>query len=377
MSDSQSSMGLLLEQLKMDKTLQTESPRSGNKPLIWGSVVALVLVVGYGYQNNLQQSFFSSTPSQKTSVSNAVKPASSALNGEASNSSVGSDANQTIKHNDMPTTQKNGTQNIQKSTSSQSPLDATGYLFAKRQATVSSQITGRLSRILVEEGDIVETNQLLASLDSKLLDAQLLLARSQLESIKHSLSQTKVLLAEAKSRFARTEEIAKKKLNSIEQYENDRFNVLSLEARLAKDHSEVEIARRQIDIQQELLKRSFIHAPFSGVVIEQSAQVGEIVSPISAGGGFTRTGICTLVDLESLEGEVHVNERFIERVYQGQKVVLTAHAYPQLKVSGVVSAIMPTVNKETAAIKVRIALSERDRRLLPNMGIDVTFVEAN
>jgi RND family efflux transporter MFP subunit len=360
MSDGKANMGQLLDELRLDKTAPSNQTSSKAR-WFWLTLVvatgAIVLSTGAGgllpgqADNNDKLNISTAEATQKPLP---AKTTQSSTDDEKSAP-------------DIPA-QSQGTD--------LSPLDATGYFYAKRQATVSSQTTGLLTKIHVEEGDVVKAGSLIAELDDSLLRAQFELAKSQLKSKEHSLVQTEVLLQEARSRFVRTEKMTSQKLSSTEKYENDRYAVLALEARLARDRSEIDISRRQIAIQQQMLNRSLIYAPFEGVVIEQSAQIGEIVSPVSAGGGYTRTGICTLVDLSSLEGEVLVNERFIERVYQGQQVTVTAHAYPQLKVPGKVSAIMPSVNKETAAIKVRISLDERDDRLLPNMGIDVSFSEA-
>lgn len=352
MSDDQTNMGQLLDELRLDKTAMAAKTPAKKGAALLLAVSVIVATAGF-YMNRLH--------SQETNEHSTTSSKEQLLAAKSSSASQPQNPNTVA----APPGKTKG----------RSQLDASGYLYAKRQATVSSQSTGRLIKIHVEEGNNIKEGQLIAELDARLLQAQLALAQSQLTSKQHLAKQTRVLLEEAKSKFERAAQIARKKLNTIEQYETARFSVLSLEARLARDRNEIEISRRQIAIQQEMLNNSKVYAPFSGVVIEQSAQIGEIVSPISAGGGFTRTGICTLVDLSSLEGEVHVNERFIERVYPGQTVTLSAHAYPDVKVSGKVTVIMPSVNKETAAIKVKISLSEHDARLLPNMGIDVTFSE--
>lgn len=256
---------------------------------------------------------------------------------------------------------------------SETKLDASGYLLAEQNAIVSSQATGRLMNVYFEEGQFVQKGELLAKLDSSLLNAQVSLVEAQLVSTVGASKQTKILLQEARSRFSRTEKIAKQNLITVQEYEKEQFAVSTLEAQLSRDLNEIDVAKKQIAIQKQTLENLNIYAPFDGVIVEQLAQIGETVSPLSTASGLS--GICSLVDVNSLQGEVYVNERFIQRVHKGQSVVITPHAYPALEVEGEVRAIMPSVNKETAAIKVKVSLKQMDERLLPNMGIDVSFTE--
>ena len=118
-----------------------------------------------------------------------------------------------------------------------------------------------------------------------------------------------------------------------------------------------------------------IRAPFSGVVINKAAQPGEMISPVSAGGGFTRTGIGTIVDMDSLEVEVDVNESYINRVQPGQPAITNLNAYPEWDINSEVIAIIPTADRNKATVKVRIGLLEKDQRVLPDMGAKVSFLK--
>ena len=120
-----------------------------------------------------------------------------------------------------------------------------------------------------------------------------------------------------------------------------------------------------------------MRAPFAGVVTVKAAQEGETVSPVSAGGGFTRTGIGTIVDMSSLEVEVDVNESFINRVTAGQRVDVRLNAYPDWQIGARVIAIVPTADRAKAAVRVRIGFDAIDERVLPQMGVRVSFLESD
>jgi RND family efflux transporter MFP subunit len=134
------------------------------------------------------------------------------------------------------------------------------------------------------------------------------------------------------------------------------------------------VAERGLDVQRRQLDDMRILAPFAGVVIDKAAQPGEMISPVSAGGGFTRTGICTIVDMDSLEVEVDVNESYINRVSAGQPVLATLNSYPDWKIPAEVITIIPSADRNRATVRVRIRLLERDQRILPDMGVKVAFL---
>ena len=234
----------------------------------------------------------------------------------------------------------------QNDTSASSILDASGYVVARRRATVSSKMTGKVMEVFVEEGMYVEKGQLLAQLDDSTLIADL----------NYSLSQ----LNEAKRVYNRTKELAKDQLAS--------------QASLDAAEAALEGFDALADVRKQMVADMKILAPFSGVVVYKAAQPGEMISPVSAGGGFTKTGICTIVDMDSLEVEVDVNEAFINRVIAGQPAVANLNAYPKWDIPAKVIAIIPTADRNKATVKVRIALLEKDERVLPDMGARVSFL---
>ena len=230
--------------------------------------------------------------------------------------------------------------------SATSILDASGYVVARRRATVSSKVTGKVMKVFIEEGMYVEEGQLLAQLDDSTMQADLNYSQSQLD--------------EAKRIFNRTGELAKEELASQASLDAARAAMEGLEALNA--------------VRKQVVKDMQILAPFSGVVVYKAAQPGEMISPVSAGGGFTNTGICTIVDMDSLEVEVDVNEAFINRVKPGQPVITNLNAYPKWDIPSEVIAIIPTADRNKATVKVRIALLEKDERVLPDMGSMVSFL---
>lgn len=254
-------------------------------------------------------------------------------------------------------------------------LNASGYVTARRQATVSSKSTGKIVEVLIEEGMAVKEGQLLAKLDPTNLDRSLHLAQAQLESTKAALAETQVQLAEAKRELKRTQQLAEQKIASASDLDTAEAQANALAARLSAQEAEVEVAQKQVALYQQQLDDLEIRAPFAGVVVTKNAQPGEMISPLSAGGAFTRTGICTIVDMNSLEIEVDVNEAFINRVQAGQTVTATLDAYPDWKIPGKVIAIIPTADRQKATVKVRIGFDQLDPRILPEMGIKVAFQE--
>ena len=230
--------------------------------------------------------------------------------------------------------------------SATSILDASGYVVARRRATVSSKVTGKVMKVFIEEGMYVEEGQLLAQLDDSTMQADLNYSQSQLD--------------EARRIFNRTGELAKEELASQASLDAARAAMEGLEALNA--------------VRKQVVKDMQILAPFSGVVVYKAAQPGEMISPVSAGGGFTNTGICTIVDMDSLEVEVDVNEAFINRVKPGQPVITNLNAYPKWDIPSEVIAIIPTADRNKATVKVRIALLEKDERVLPDMGSRVSFL---
>ena len=255
-----------------------------------------------------------------------------------------------------------------------SVLNASGYVTARRRATVSSKVTGKVIEVNVEEGMDVREGQVLARLDDSTLQAALRLYRAQLEASKRQIPESEVRLAQARVQLQRQERLRKEGLNTPNDIDNAKAEVDSLAARIDSLREDLKVAESQISMQQTAIDDTVIRAPFSGVAISKDAQVGEMISPVSAGGGFTRTGICTIVDMRSLEIEVDVNESYINRVRGSQPVTAVLDAYPDWQIPAAVIAVVPTADRQKATVLVRIGFKQLDPRILPDMGVKVTFL---
>lgn len=253
-------------------------------------------------------------------------------------------------------------------------LNASGYVTARRQATVSAKTTGKVTEVLVEEGMKVEEGQVLARLDDSLTAKQQRLAEAEASAARQSLAETDVRLAEAELNFKRAQELRGKGVSSQSDLDAAAANADSLRARLRAQREQVEVAQRQVELARQSQEDTVIRAPFAGVAISKDAQPGEMVSPISAGGGFTRTGISTIVDMASLEIEVDVNEAYIARVRPGQRVQATLDAYPEWQIPSHVITPIPAADRQKATVKVRIGFDQLDPRILPDMGVKVAFL---
>lgn len=254
-------------------------------------------------------------------------------------------------------------------------LAASGYVVARRQATVSAEITGRIQEILFEEGAEVEKDQVLARLDDERARYDLALAQARAQSAAASINSLQAQYTEAQNVFRRAATLAEQQAGSEANVTAARAQIDSLAAQIEAARAELNVARTQAASAEDFVERHVIRAPFAGVVIAKNAQVGEILSPVSAGGGFTRTGVATLVDMASLEIEVDVNEGQIQRVTPGQRVEAVLDAYPDWRIPAHVEAIIPTADRARATIQVRVAFDERDSRILPDMAAQVTFLE--
>ncbi len=254
-------------------------------------------------------------------------------------------------------------------------LDATGYVTARRQATVSSKLTGKVREVFIEEGIVVEEGQLLATLDDSIQRANFNLAEAQYEAAKARLKEVQVLRQEAQLDWDRTIELEQKQLASTADLDRVRLAAEALDARIAGIEQEIAVSSKAIKVQQQQLDDMQIRAPFAGVVIAKAAQPGEMISPVSAGGGFTRTGICTIVDMDSLEIEVDVNEAYINRVTPGQPVNAMLNSYPDWRIPAEVITIIPTADRSKATVRVRVKFLTKDGRILPDMGVRVAFLE--
>jgi RND family efflux transporter MFP subunit len=255
-------------------------------------------------------------------------------------------------------------------------LVASGYVVARRRATVAAEVTGRVAEVMVEEGMVVKRGQLLARLDDTLASTDYSTAVSRTESASAAVAAIRAEVNDAERIQQRNHELIGRHLVSDADVTKADAQADDLKAQLAKAQAEETAARSDARHAQEMLGKTKIVAPFDGVVTDKNAQPGEIISPMSAGGGFTRTGICTLVDMDSLEIEVDVNEAYISRVHAEQDVTATLDAYPDWQIPARVIAIVPTANREKATVRVRIAILSKDPRILPDMAIKVSFVAA-
>jgi len=257
-----------------------------------------------------------------------------------------------------------------------SVLDATGYVTARRQATVSAQITGTVAAVLIEEGDHVKEGQVIGRLDDTAQRAARSQAQAQLHSAQALLLQAQAQLAQNQRDVKRNEDLVQRHLVSEQAVELARTQVETQTALVESQRKQIDLGEASVRSAQVQLDYCTVRAPFTGVVIAKAAQVGEIVSPLSAGGGFTRTGIGTIVDMDSLEVEVDVNEAYINRVEPGQRVESVLNAYPDWRIPSHVIAIIPTADRSKATVKVRIGLDVKDSRIVPDMGVRVSFLEA-
>ena len=255
-----------------------------------------------------------------------------------------------------------------------SVLNASGYVTARRRATISSKVTGKVIEVNVEEGMAVSQGQVLARLDDSTLRAAIALARAQLEAARQAVPEIEVRLAEARVNLRRQEQLMKDGLTTPSSIDQAQAEVNSLLARISSVREQINVAQSQVALQQTAIDDMVIRAPFSGIAISKDAQAGEMVSPVSAGGGFTRTGISTIVDMKSLEIEVDVNESYINRVTAGQPVSAVLDAYPDFQIPAKVIAVVPTADRQKATVLVRIGFNALDPRILPDMGVKVTFL---
>jgi RND family efflux transporter MFP subunit len=255
-------------------------------------------------------------------------------------------------------------------------LNASGYVTARRRATVSSKITGKVVEVNVEEGMAITEGHVLARLDDTTLRAALALAEAQGAAARSAVRENEVRLSEANLTLRRRRQLFEDKLVTQAEVDAAQAEVDSLRARIAAAGEQVRVAERQIELERTNLEDTIIRAPFSGVAISKDAQPGEMVSPVSAGGGFTRTGICTIVDMRSLEIEVDVSESYINRVMPDQDVTATLDAYPDWPIPARVITMVPAADRQKATVLVRIGFMKLDPRILPDMGVKVTFLGA-
>ncbi len=253
-------------------------------------------------------------------------------------------------------------------------LNASGYVTPRRRATIAAKITGRVTGVFFDEGTHVREGQLLSTLDDSDAKRALDSAKADRDSAQAAIADFQVQLRNAEIILGRAEKLQKAGVQTQEALDNASTAADSLKAKIDLAKRQVVGAEARISVAQQAVDNCTIRAPFEGIVVSKDAQVGEMVSPISAGGGFTRTGIATIVDMNSNEIEVDVNETYIARVEPGQPVTAILDAYPDWEIPSRVRTIIPSADRQKATVKVRISFVKLDPRILPDMGIKVTFL---
>jgi RND family efflux transporter MFP subunit len=257
----------------------------------------------------------------------------------------------------------------------QTLLNASGYVTPRRRATIAAKITGRVTGVFFDEGTRVADGQLLATLDDSDAKRALDAAKADRDASRAAIADLEVQLKNAQIALHRAEQLQKAGVQTQEALDNATTNADSLKAKIELAKQQVAAAESRIGVAQQAVDNCTIRAPFAGIVVSKDAQVGEMVSPISAGGGFTRTGIATIVDMHSNEFEVDVNESYIARVEPGQDVKAVLDAYPDREIPSKVRTVIPSADRQKATVKVRISIPnlEKYNFILPDMGVKVSF----
>src|SRR6202795_4024126 len=253
-------------------------------------------------------------------------------------------------------------------------LNASGYVTPRRRATIAAKITGRVTGVFFDEGTHVHAGQRLATLDDSDTKRALDSAKADRDASQAAIADFQVQLKFAQIQLRRAEQLQQSGVQSQEQLDTASTNADSLQAKIELAKQQVQSTEARIREAQQAVDNCVINAPYDGIVVSKDAQVGEMVSPISAGGGFTRTGIATIVDMNSNEIEVDVNEAYIARVVPGQNVTAVLDAYPEWQIPSKVRTVIPTADRQKATVKVRISFLKLDPRILPDMGVKVTFL---
>jgi RND family efflux transporter MFP subunit len=257
----------------------------------------------------------------------------------------------------------------------QTALNASGYITPRRRATIAAKITGRVTGVFFDEGTRVKEGQLLATLDDSDYQRALEAAKADRDSARAAIADLEVQLRNAEIELKRAQQLHDSGIQTQEALDNARTTADSLRAKIALAQVQVAAAETRVGVAQQAVDNCTIRAPFPGIVVSKDAQVGEMVSPNSAGGGFTRTGIATIVDMKSNEIEVDVNESYIARVKEGQMVKATLDAFPNDPYDAKVRTVIPTADRQKATVKVRITILKLDDKILPDMGVKVAFLE--
>ena len=264
-------------------------------------------------------------------------------------------------------------------------LNASGYITPRRRATIAAKITGRVTSVMFDEGTRVSEGQLLATLDDSDARRALDSAKADRDSAQAAIADFEVQLRNAEIELRRSQQLVKEGVQTQQALDAAEMAADSLRAKINLAKRQVEASEARIREQQQAVDNCTIRAPYAGIVVSKDAQVGEMVSPVSAGGGFTRTGIATIVDLHSNEIEVDVSESYIAKVQPNQPVTAVLDAYPDWSIPAKVRTVIPTADRQKATVKVRISFTDDGHvrlidpatqpRILPDMGVKVTFLE--
>jgi RND family efflux transporter MFP subunit len=338
----------LLEQLRIDRGQGAHSPPESRRSVPIWVVYALILVIVAGVG-----SWFILRPHGADATAAASSAADAAGTGAAAD--TGS----------APASPAGGT-----------ALDASGYVVAQRQATVSAKALGRVVDLRIEEGQRVKEGEIVARLDDTNTRAALMYAKANLAQVQASLDAAKLAYADQGPIFERNQKQRAAAVISAQDFDTDKAAYNAVQSDLNVKQRMLEVAQADVEVAQRNEDDMTVRAPFDGVITVKVAQKGEIVSPNTAGGGFARTGIGTMVDMDSLEVEVDVSENFINRVHVGQSATIRLNAYPDWNIPGSVIAIIPTADRSKATVKVRVGFKEKDPRILPEMGARVSFLNA-
>jgi RND family efflux transporter MFP subunit len=256
-------------------------------------------------------------------------------------------------------------------------LNASGYVEPRRKATVSAKITGKVTEVLVDEGMVVEEGQILAQLDDSDARRRWEAIRAERDVARAAIEELEVNLADAERTLRRVTKLRADGVASVQDLDSATAAVDAFRAKLRVARSSLDAAEAQLAVSAQDLENYTIRAPFAGIAVSKDAQPGEMVSPVSAGGGFTRTGISTIVDMTSLEIEVDVNESHIAKVRPGQPAEAVLDAYPEWRIPATVRTVIPTADRQKATVKVRLTFNELDPKILPDMGVKVAFQETS
>tara|TARA_R110001583_G_scaffold43548_1_gene138517 strand:+ start:6831 stop:7958 length:1128 start_codon:yes stop_codon:yes gene_type:complete len=362
-----------IQQLVIDRSQNNSSSKSPLLIVIVSSLIVSSVALFWPYP-------FANTTSSANNNSNNIEQASLTPSKKAllNKGSLNKADNKDIyehRSSDSKATKQESIFQQNRIISQRSILDASGHVVARRIATVSSRVTGKLEKLNIEEGIEVKKSQILAELEDKEAQISYQLALADLAAQQARYQETLVLQKFALQKSERRKQLVINKLISIELSEDSQLETEQLSAQIKNRLALVELAQQRAELALYQLEQHKIRAPFNGVVISKNAQVGELISAGGNGGGTIRTGVGTIVDMKSLEIEVEVGESYINRVYSKQQVIATLDAYPQWKINSEVIAIIPTADRQKASIKVRVRLLEIDPRILPDMGVKVSFLD--